>query len=73
MEHCAIALLENFGIQPLSDVIVRNAEEFLVRCIKKTDSLTFDELRYEVYHTDAFKLDLTKLPCTSSSIHEHIK
>ena len=54
--------------------MVSNAEHFLVRCCNpKTTCKTFDELRHEQYHSNAFKFDLEKLPPTSASIVKHIQ
>ena len=49
------------------------AEYFLTKCIlHATEFQTFDELRYHLYHTNNFQLDILKLPCTSSAIRLHI-
>ena len=54
--------------------MIATAELFLVKCISKnTSSTNFDELREEIYHSKSFKLDLEKLPPTSSSKKLHIQ
>ena len=69
-------LIAQFGKAPMTIEMISNAERFLVHCILKssvTAIATFDDLRSEIYHKSAFKLDLRKLPCTSGSIVNHIK
>ena len=71
---CGIELLHSFGKTEISDEMIANAEKFLLNCI--TSNCKFNylyELRYHIYHTKTFQLDLEKLPPTSSSIKLHIK
>ena len=50
-----------------------SVESFLVKTIKKSAKVkTFDELRLQEINTYNKKLDLTKVPCSSSSLREHI-
>ena len=55
--------------------MVRDSESFLVHCYypKTTTIINCNELRYEKYHSKAFKFDLEKLSPTSSSIQKHIQ
>ena len=66
--------ISNFGKQECTEETIENAENFLVSCIKPVSSkiTTFDELRNLKYFDFKSQLDLTKLPCTSSSIRLHI-
>ena len=51
---------------------IRNGEQYLIKVLKKTrQSLTFDDLRYWIYHYGSQFL-ITELPPTSASIHLHI-
>ena len=52
-----LSLLEGFGVEELSPQITSNAEKFLVSGLKKTDSSTFDEYRWEQYHNSKKELD----------------
>ena len=71
---CGIELLHSFGKTDISDEMIANAEKFLLNCITSNCKFNyFDELRYHIYHTKTFQLDLEKLPPTSSSIKLHIK
>ena len=54
--------------------MVTSAEKFLVECLSNDKNVqTFDELRFQTYHTKSFQLDFGKLPCTSNNIQLHIK
>ena len=54
--------------------ILRLAENFFVRCICKDENVkTFSLLRNIVYYKKSKKLDLQKLPATSSSVLLHFK
>ena len=54
--------------------MVLDAERFLVKCYDQKNTLaTFNDLRFEKYHSKAFHFDLEKLPPTSSSIRNHIQ
>ena len=66
--------LQSFGKRPISEEIIAAAQKFLVDCISKDSKVqTFDELRFQTYHSKNFQLDFEKLPCTSRSIRLHIK
>ena len=66
--------LSEFDKQSLSELQISNAEQFLAKCYnQKTKVMTFDNLRYEGYHSKAFNLDLEKLLLTLESIYKHIK
>ena len=50
-----------FGKQPLSELQISNAKHFLVKCYnQKPKAMTFDDLRYEECHSNAFNFDLEK-------------
>ena len=67
-------LLVNFGKEPLNEVMISDAEKFLVSCLSSScKSNTFDELRYESYHSKSFNFNLEQIPPTSHSIRKHIK
>ena len=64
----------NFGKEPLNEVMISNAEKFLVSCLSSSSKRnTFDELRYENYHSKSFSFNLEQMPPTSHSIRKHIK
>jgi len=64
----------SFAKAPIMDGMIRSAEKYLVACISSDNTVgTFDKLRYNIYHKKTFQLDLEKLPCTSASVHLHIK
>ena len=68
-------LLKSFGKDEISDQMLSDAEQFLVKCVSSSKShfpTSFDELRYEIYHNEKFTFDLEKLPPTSTSIKQHI-
>ena len=67
-------LIENIGTVDLNQKLVDNAESNLVNVLNssKDEVKTFDELRFLKYYDYKSSLDLTKLPCTSSTIHYHI-
>ena len=54
--------------------MIRNGEQFLLDLIKPAQSTAknFNELRLMRYFDYKADLDLTKLPCASSTIHLHI-
>ena len=59
---------------PVTDDVISSAEKFLVDCLSNDKKVqTFDEVRYQTYHKKSFQVDFEKLPCTSSSIHLHIR
>ena len=67
-------MLHSSGKLSLSDDMVSAAEKFVVDCVSTSDKVdTFDELRLQKYHKKNFQLDFEKLPCTSKSIHLHIR
>ena len=67
-------LMTNFINKPFSDVTAIYAEQFLVNCLKpKCREISFDELRYAIYHNKTTNLDLKKFPCTSESLKLHIR
>ena len=71
---CGIELLHSFGKTVISVEMIANAEKFLLNCITSNCKFNYlDELRYHIYHTKTFQLDLEKFPPTSSSIKLHIK
>ena len=54
--------------------MITTADLFFVRCLASIATLTtFDELRDDTYHNKSIKLDLEKLPSTSSPIKLHIQ
>jgi len=54
--------------------MITTAEFFFVRHLSSIATLTtFDELRDDTYHNKSIKLDLEKLPSTSSPIKLHIQ
>ena len=60
--------------EPFSEFSINNAEVFLVTCLKaKSTKISFDELRYEIYHKKPSKLEPQKFPCTSKSLRLHIQ
>ena len=66
--------LKSFGKSVLTEEMVCSAEKFLADCLSNDKKLqTFDELRFQTYHKKTLQLDFEKLPCTSNSIHRHIK
>ena len=57
-----------FGKEPLAWDVTEAAEKFCVGCISGISGAeTFDELRYELYHSNGVKFDLEKLLPTSTS------
>ena len=65
--------LENFGTSELTEEAIDHAEHFLVDILKpKSTVKTFDKLRELKYFDYKSDIDLTKLPCTSSTIRLHI-
>ena len=67
-------LLLNFGKEPLNEVMIYNAERFLVSCLSSSRNRnTFYELRYESYDSKSFSFNLKQIPPTSHSIRKHIK
>ena len=65
--------LQTFGKVVLSDHMICQAEEFLLKCVSNDKAESFNNLRYIVYHKQSFGLDMVKLPPTSESIVLHIK
>ena len=67
-------LLLCFAKESITLDMINQDERFLVQCCApKSACKMFDELRYQIYHKQAFKFDLEKIPATSSSIVNHIK
>ena len=66
--------LKNFGQQELTKEMIDFAEIFLVVIIKPARSpiKTLDDLRILKYFDLKSQLDLTKLPCTTTTIQLHI-
>ena len=64
-------LLYTFGWDALSDEMIADAEEFLLKCITKHHVDTFDELRFMVYHEKYLELDIERFPPTSDNIRQH--
>ena len=67
---------KDFGISPLENDTYIIAEHFLLECISRVVSRseeTFNDLRYSRYHSQNYKLDLNKFPCTSNSLRFHIQ
>lgn len=68
-----LELIKDFGITPMTESMINNAEKFLLDCLPKSREVAkFDDYRYEQYHGSE-TLDFNKLVCTSSTIKEHIK
>ena len=65
-------LLYAFGRDAWSDEMIADAEKFLLKCIRKHDVDTFDELRFIVYHEKYLKFDIECFPPTSDKIRQHI-
>ena len=66
---CGYERLCFFGKHELTNEMIYNAEESLLRCISNE---SFDDLRYDVYHKKLQELDLEKFPATSGAIKQHI-
>ena len=50
------------------------AEKLLLKCLPQSSNVdSFDLLRYNKYHSVNNKIDIEKLPCTSSSLKFHIQ
>lgn len=64
-------LLQDFGKEDLSNIMLENAEEYLTRVLSK-DFKVMNDLRIFKYHRMK-NLDFMKLPPTSSSLKLHIK
>ena len=60
-------LLEGFDIEELSPQMIRSTEKFLVSGIRKTNSSTFNEYRWEQYGYKATDIGITpvilQVPC----------
>ena len=65
-------LLSTFGKLPLDEEMMMKAKKFLICCLSNNDEKDFDELQFNSFHKQAFKMDWEKLPCTSKSIRKHI-
>ena len=67
-------ILIDFGEIDLADRLIDQAERFLVDIIKPAQSevKTFNELRELKYYNYKSELELTKLPCTSTTIRLHV-
>ena len=66
--------IQDFGKDRLDTDMLFKAENFLTHCLKEnTTCSTFDELRLEEYYKYGRKVDFSKLPCTSESIHLHVQ
>ena len=69
-------LIADFGKSELTEDIVKRAENFLINCIKPVTSTsrTFDQLRFNQYFDiKSKKVDLSHVPCTSSTLRLHIQ
>jgi len=66
--------LIDFGVIDLTDRLIDQAERFLVDIIKPAQSevKTFNELRELKYYNYKSELELTKLPCASTTIRLHV-
>jgi len=67
-------LLDDFGIEPLTEEKMIKAEQFLLQSLVKSRDnkfSSFNDYRYSQYHDDKVR-DFSKLGCNSSSIREHI-
>ena len=66
--------LKTFGIGQLTAQSYQVCEQFLLKCLPKSTNIeSFDSLRYSLYHCPDYKIDIEKLPCTSSSLKYHIQ
>ena len=68
-----LLLLKWFVVEEMSIQIMSNAAKFLVSGLKQTDCSTFDEHRWEQYHTLNKKVDFNQLVCRISTTQEHKK
>lgn len=57
----SLSLLAGFGAEELTTKMISNAEKFLITRLKKTDCSTFDEYRWEQYHSSRKVLDFNQL------------
>ena len=63
--------LQAFGVGEPSDIAFKSAERYLVNVIQpRSNCMTFDELRYEMYCTQ--NKGLSELPPISYSLHGHL-
>ena len=65
-------LLCAFDRDALSDEMIADAENFVLKCLTKHDVDTFDEMRFIVYHQKYWRFDIERLPQTSGNIRQHI-
>ena len=71
-EHFKLA---EFGLRPLDEEMICSAEKFLLDCMSRTatrSAETFDELRYDKYHTRSSAWTIDKLPCSSDTLRKQI-
>ena len=64
--------LNAFGRDALSDEMIADAEKFLLKCVKKHDIDTFDELPLIAYHEKYLEFDTGRFPPTSDNIRQYI-
>ena len=64
--------LNAFGRDALSDEMIADAEKFLLKCVKKHDIDTFDELPFIAYHEKYLEFDTERFPPTSDKIRQYI-
>ena len=67
-EHFKLA---EFGLRSLDEEMIQSAETFLLDCMSRTatrSAETFDELRYNQYHTRSTKWTIDKIPCSSEAL-----
>ena len=66
--------LKQSGIGQLTAQSYQICEQFLLKCLPKSTNIeSFDALCYSYYHSPNYKLDIEKLPCSSSSLKLHIQ
>ena len=64
---CGYEHLCLFGKHELTNEMIYNDEQFLLRCISNEKLDLFDDLRYDVYHKKLQEFDLEKFPATSGA------
>ena len=69
---CGYEHLCFFGKHELTNKLMYNAKQFLLRCIQNEKVDSFDDLRYDVYQQKLHEFYLEKFPGTSSAIKQHI-
>ena len=68
-------ILKCFGSISLDECMCIVTEQFLLQSLMKTEThkKTFDDFRYSRYHSNNFKLELDKFPCSSTTLRKHIQ